>query len=49
MSTLANIDMEYEQERQRLAGDPRDGALKNRMLQKCTAAIRRGGVPMWSS
>ena len=34
MSTLANIDMEYERERQRLAGDPRDGPLKNRMLQK---------------
>jgi hypothetical protein len=34
MSTLANMDFEYEQERNRLGADPRDGSLKLRMLQK---------------
>jgi hypothetical protein len=34
MATLANIDFEYEQERSRMCVDPRDGSLKQRMLQK---------------
>jgi hypothetical protein len=34
MSTLANMDFEYDQERSRMHVDPRDGTLKLRMLQK---------------
>jgi hypothetical protein len=34
MSTLANMDFEYERERESLDVDPRDGGLKRRMLQK---------------
>ena len=37
MSTLANMDFEYEQERSRMCVDPRDGTLKHRMLQKLQA------------
>jgi len=37
MSTLANMDFEYEQDRSRMCVDPRDGTLKMRMLQKLQA------------
>ncbi len=34
MSTLANMDFEYEREREQICVDPRDGSLKRRVLQK---------------
>ena len=37
MSTLADMDFEYEQDRSRMCVDPRDGTLKMRMLQKLQA------------
>jgi hypothetical protein len=34
MSTLANMDFEYERDRDQICVDPRDGSLKLRVLQK---------------
>ncbi len=36
MSTLANMDFEYEQEREQICVDPRDGSLKMPHLAKAS-------------